>query len=338
MSFADLSTRAQVARLRVTALEALRSYPINVASLKLLNHGFNTTFRVDTTDGRKFALRLNVNSRRSPEQIRAEMAWLDALSRDTDLHLPTPQKTTNDGLMLEVYSPDLERNLFAALFSWLPGKNLGDDATPAQMREVGRAAAILHRHALHWRLPKGTSLASHERLLIDTPNNFDADVPHLNHEARVVVSTVFDKTSHVLRDLFARDTPRVLHADLHNWNLKWARGKLYVFDFDDSCIGVPLLDLAIAAYYQRPDDSLETAMLEGYQSVASLPEFSSAEYEAVVAGRNLLLLNDLVTNTNAKLRALLPQYAANSIKKLRAYLETGVFRHDVPGVISLPTS
>jgi Ser/Thr protein kinase RdoA (MazF antagonist) len=206
------------------------------------------------------------------------------------------------------------------------------------MREVGRAAATLHAHALHWRFPEGAALASLEHPLMNSPNNFDADVPHLNDEARVVVNTVFDKVSGVLRDVFARDTPRILHADLHNWNLKWSRGKLYVFDFDDSGVGVPVQDLAIAAYYQRPDESFEAAMLEGYQTVASLPAFSSAEYEAIVAGRNILLLNDLITNTNADLRAMLPRYAANSILKLRAYLETGVFKHDVPGVVSLPTS
>jgi Ser/Thr protein kinase RdoA (MazF antagonist) len=338
MSFANLSTRAQVARLRITALEALRSYPLEVADLKLLNHGFNTTFRVDTTDGRKFALRLNVNSRRSPQQIRAEMAWLDALSRETELRLPTPQPTKDGRLMTEVHSPDLERNLFAALFSWLPGKNLGDDATPAQMREVGRAAAILHQHALNWRFPKGASLVSLQHPLMDSPNNLEADVPHLNDEARVVVNTVFNKVSDVLRDVFARDTPRALHADLHNWNLKWARGKLYVFDFDDSGVGVPMQDLAIAAYYLRPDEALEAAMLEGYQTVASLPSFSSEEYETIVAGRSLVLLNDLITNTNAELRAMLPRYAANSVTKLRAYLETGVFKHDVPGLIQAASS
>ena len=45
----------------------------------------------------------------------------------------------------------------------------------------------------------------------------------------------------------------MLHADLHNSNLKWCRGRLYVFDFDDSAIGVPMQDLAISAYYLRDE-------------------------------------------------------------------------------------
>ncbi len=333
MTFETLSTRAQISRLRVTALEALRQYPLEVTKLKLLNHGFNTTFGVRTTRGERFALRLNVNSRRSEQQLGAESAWLEALGRDTDLNLPAPQCNRDGNLNSSVHSPDLNRDLTATLFSWLPGKDLGDDATPAQMREVGRAAAILHGHALEWKMPEGAALVSLEHPLMDSPNNFSIDTPLLDDEARSVIQTIFSRVSVVLHDLFARDTSRALHADLHSWNLKSARGELYVFDFDDSGIGVPMQDLAIAAYYLRPDAALESALLEGYQSVAALPVYSSAEYEAIIAGRNLVLLNDLLVNTTAELTALLPRYVPNSITKLRSFLETGVFKHDVAGLI-----
>ncbi len=333
MTFESLSTRAQVAHLRVTALEALRQYPLTVASLKLLNHGFNTTFGVRTADGQRFALRLNVNSKRSQQQLSAESAWLEALGRDTDLNLPVPQYNREGRLNSSVHSPDLNRDLTATLFSWLPGKDLGDDATPAQMREVGRAAATLHRHALEWRFPDGAALVSLEHPLMDSPNNFGIDTPLLNDDAHSVIQSVFARVSVVLHDLFARDTPRALHADLHNDNLKWARGKLYVFDFDDSGIGVPMQDLAIAAYYLRPDEALEAALLEGYQTVVALPAYSSAEYEAIIAGRNLVLLNDMLVVTNAELTALLPRYVPNSVTKLRYFLETGVYKHDITGLI-----
>ena len=84
-AFEDLSRRAQVARLASTARQALRASPIEVRRLQLVSHGYNTIFRVDTVDGRKFALRLNVNSNRTPQQLRAEIAWLTALATDTDL-------------------------------------------------------------------------------------------------------------------------------------------------------------------------------------------------------------------------------------------------------------
>ena len=82
--FAALTSGQQVHQLRAVALEALRAYPLEVNRLSLLSHGFNTIFRVDDARGQKFALRLNVNSRRSLENVRAELAWLEALNRETD--------------------------------------------------------------------------------------------------------------------------------------------------------------------------------------------------------------------------------------------------------------
>jgi Ser/Thr protein kinase RdoA (MazF antagonist) len=332
MNFVDLPSRAQVHRLRQTAMNALNQYPLEVKTLRLLNHGFNTTFGVRTVTNQKFALRLNVNSRRSTAQIKAEMSWLAALSKDTELHLPTPQPNRQGALLSNVYSPDLGRDLPTALFSWLPGKDLGDDATPLHMREVGRVAARLHAHAKGFTLPVGAALSSLEHPLMDSPNHFLLEHPHLTPERREVIDATFMQVERVLKDLFARERPMVLHADLHNWNLKWSRGKLYVFDFDDSGIGLPMQDLAIAAYYLRDETQLETALLEGYQTLAPLPAYSQAEYEAILAGRNLVLWNDLLVNTTFELRTLLPRYAHNSTLKLRHYLETGVYKHDVPGL------
>ncbi len=151
-----------------------------------------------------------------------------------------------------------------------------------------------------------------------------------------MIDEAFERVQRQYDALFAGVDRQPLHADLHVWNLKWHRGRLAVFDFDDSGIGVPAQDLAISAYYLRDNAAQEAALLEGYQELRSLPPFTSEQYEAMVASRNLVLLNDVVTTTNAEFLAILPRYVPNSIVKLRAYLETGVFRHDVPGLIPPP--
>ena len=333
MSFAALSQRAQVVRLRPTALAALRAYPFTVRRLRVLNHAYNTTFRVDTQDGPTFALRINVNSRRTPQQIGAEMAWLAALAHDIELQVPEPQPTRDGHLLQELWNPALGRALPVTVFSWLPGPNLGRHATPAQMCEVGRAAATLHAHALGWTLPPGTALSRLRDPLMDTPNRLIREHALLTPERRDIVLAALARVEDALGRVSVQDTPRVLHADLHNWNLKWNRGRLSVFDFDDSGVGVPMQDLAISAYYLRPRVELETALLDGYASAAPLPTYAQADYEAIVAGRSLVLLNDLLENTTADLRDLLARHVPNAVTKLRHYLETGVFRHDVEGLI-----
>lgn len=336
MRFEDRSVRGQVALLRPSAWEVLRQYPIEVASLRLLNHGFNTTFRVDTTDGQRFALRLNVNSRRTDAFIGAEMAWLAALSEETDLWVPTPQRTHDGALLTHVDCPALGRRIPAALFAWLPGRDLGEEATPRQMRAVGRAAAQLHAHGEQWRLPAGTELPAIDKVLMDSDDAL-ADHPLVSAADRALLDEVHGHLQRHFDALFAGAPRQPLHADLHIWNLRWYRGRLAVLDFDDSGIGVPVQDLAICTYYLRDDAAQEAALLEGYQELRPLPAFTSDQFEALVASRNLVLLNDVVATNNAEFIEMLPRYVPNSLTKLRAYMSTGVFRHDVPGLIPPPS-
>jgi Ser/Thr protein kinase RdoA (MazF antagonist) len=332
--FEELLTGQQVHRLRRSAFETLSQYPVEVQRLRLLYHGFNTTFRVDTTDGRRFALRLNVNSRRTPANLRAEIAWLAALAEDTNLNVPSPQRTLDGSLRCDVYSTELGRHLPAALFSWLPGADLGDEATTQQMRAVGRAAATLHTHAESWTLPEGAELPPINTPLIDVPNHIsDLDHPLLTPPRREVIDAAFIETQRRYDEVFANARPHALHADLHNGNLKWCRGQLSVFDFDDSGMGLPMQDLAIAAYYLRDEMELEAALLDGYQELRPLPTYTEAQYEAMVASRNLILLNDVFVIATAEIRSMLPRYVPNSVTKLRYYLDRGVYRHDVPGLI-----
>jgi len=335
MNFGELSTRAQIARLRKVALAAAAQYPVEVRSLRLLQHGFNTTFRVDTASGEKFALRLNVNSKRTAANLAAEAQWLWALGQDTDLWVPVPQHTISGDLTTSVWSPDLDRNVKAVLFSWLPGKELGDEPTAPKMREVGRTLAVLHRHGAAWRPQGEATLPVLDRPYWEMPNRLIEENSPLNAAQIDVVSRVMEGVSQVVAELFAQGVAQPIHTDPHNWNMKWCRGRLSIFDFDDSAVGPPVFDLAIATYYLRPQQESAAAMIEGYRAESPLPVYTAEQFEALVAHRNVLLLNDLLATLHSEPRALLPRYIANTEIKLRGYLDTGTYRHDVDGVVPL---
>jgi hypothetical protein len=46
-------------------------------------------------------------------------------------------------------------------------------------------------------------------------------------------------------------------------------------------------------------------------------------------------LNELLGTTSPEFRAMLPRYAENTVIKLRNFMHTGEYRHDLPGVIPL---
>jgi hypothetical protein len=64
-----------------------------------------------------------------------------------------------------------------------------------------------------------------------------------------------------------------------------------------------------------------------------VPEHTREQFESLVASRNVALLNDLVTVDAAWARETVPTYLANTMTKLRSFLRTGVYRHDVDGLV-----
>jgi Ser/Thr protein kinase RdoA (MazF antagonist) len=333
--FARLSPRSQVHRLRAAAADVLTHWPIEVARLRVVHHGFNTTFRVDAADGRTFALRLNVNSHKTPAALQAEMAWIAALSTETDVVVPVPQRTVADALTTEVFVPSLGRALPAVLFSWLRGPNVEDVATGRHRRELGRVTAQLHTHAEGWSLPAGAELPSTD--VYWTPEYPMLTAAHelFDDERRALYGQVVEQIRRVSVELSAMAPHHVLHADLHLGNTKWYRGHLAVFDFDDALVGVRHHDLAISSYYLRPDQALVDALFEGYASVRPVPEMTSEQFETLLAARNVLLVDELLTTESADFVALLPRFLDNSDIRQRHFLDAGEFRHDLPGVVPL---
>lgn len=336
IGFEDLTSRQQVYRLRRAAFDVLREWPIEVARLRVIRHDYNATFRVETTTGHLFALRLNVNSRRTPGELTAEAEWLTALAHDTDLLVPVPQRTREGALRSEVYVEELGRSLPAVLMSWLPGRELGFGASVAHLRVVGSLAADLHDHGAAWQLPPGAEMPRFDDPLFNDVDRLSehVDLDLWGADARQVVTESLARTRAAFAQVVAASPVFPLHADLHGGNLMLDHDKIAVFDFDDSGWGPPLLDLAIATYYLRSSDRRHEALLEGYVAQRTLPDHSDAQFEALLASRNLLLMNDVLASTTASVRDFTPRYLRNSVTKLRHYLETGSYRHDIEGLES----
>ncbi len=197
---------------------------------------------------------------------------------------------------------------------------------------MGRITAVLHRHAAEWAIPAGAEFQRVDGLMMDSPDRLSAGHPLVSIEQRHVLVEAIEHVAPLFDRMVGEGRPMPIHADLHQWNVKWLRGRMSVFDFDDAGIGVPAQDLAITTYYLPPDGEFRSALLDGYRMVAPLPPFTDEQLQAALAGRTLLLLNDLIAIENRSLREMAPRYLADSVIRLRAYLESGVYRSDVPGV------
>lgn len=337
MSFAELSDRAQVGRLRAAAVEALAAYPVEPVRLRLLRHDYNTTFRLDTAGGERFAVRIGVNRRKPVAALEAEMAWLDALARDTEVVVPAPLATRDGRLHAPAEVDGVDGPLHLVVMSWLPGRDLDEPTAPA-MRELGRQMALLHDHASGWVRPGGIELPVIDTVLMDSPDRLRHPHPDVSDGQRALFVRALERIEPAFEAMIEAGERMPIHGDLHPWNVKWLRGRMALFDFDDAGIGVPAQDLAITSFYLPDDDrrtDVEAALLDGYRSRRDLPPYTPEQFHAALAGRTLLLLNDLLDQTAGQSRRLVATYANNVEHRMRAYLESGVYRARVPGVVPL---
>jgi Ser/Thr protein kinase RdoA (MazF antagonist) len=293
-----LSRRAQIGWLRRLARTALADYDLGEARLTLLAHLYNTTFRVDTAGGQRYVLRIHRAGTPTVESVGAELSWLAALRRDTDLQVPAPVPARS-GKLLTVAAvpgvgPEGTRPHICVVFRWLTGRRVNTGLKPAHLEIAGTLMARLQDHATQFGPPPGFA-----RGRVDWPVETARGLP--DPFAPEVIAACHDLVAGALSAEEAAQVTAVLervraaehalgqgpaafgliHADLHQYNLLFEHGAVRAIDFDDCGFGPLLYDLAVplSELYGRAEyPALRAGLLAGYRRVRPL----SAEHEACV--------------------------------------------------------
>ena len=302
------------------ANQALGSYPLEIKEVALINNEYNATFKVLTKDGTQFALRVNVNSPRSVENLKAEIAWVNFLRDDARVEVPHPISTIEDQYFVTVTN-DLGNSEFkCVLYSWLEGEELGDEPTPEQIRSLGAAMATLHVSSKDFKLPAGAGLPSFKDPMWETEDFLLSEKSVLDPEAKSLIAQALTVIKSEIDELYRQHPQQIIHADLHGWNVMWHDEKVAVFDFDDCGLGLPIQDLATAIYYLDTPEQ-DAALKEGYASVAPLPEYSESQMQMFMIQRRIILLNYLYETSNEEHRAMIPEYLEESLRRISKFLQ-----------------
>jgi Ser/Thr protein kinase RdoA (MazF antagonist) len=266
-----------------------------------------------------FALRININSPRTPENLKAEIAWVRSLAQDSRVLVPVPI-ANNDGIFYtSIFHEASQRTLHCVLYSWLSGAELGDEPTAEQLHALGAAMATMHLASKDFSCPAGSTLPSFNDPLWETEDFLLSEKSVLDSPMRDVISQAMDVIRSETQRLFSESKPQIIHADLHGWNVMWDNGTLAVFDFDDCGFGLPLQDLATAIYYLDTPEQ-DAALKEGYASVAPLPEYTQRDLDMLLLQRRIILLNYLYETTNAEHRSMLPEYLEETLRRVEKFL------------------
>jgi Ser/Thr protein kinase RdoA (MazF antagonist) len=189
---------------------------------------------------------------------------------------------------------------------------------------LGELSARLHAHAQTYRHPNHLSLLTLDRVFYfpEPVVLFEERFADLfPPERKAIYQKAIDWAQDSIDQLQASGAPmRILHGDLHQWNVRIARGVLSPIDFEDLTLGWPVQDIAITLYYLFPLEnfpSLRSAFQEGYTRHRPWPEQHPGEIDSFIAARGMGLANLVLNEPNIAARGDAAEFVKRIEERLR---------------------
>ena len=230
-------------QLRQLARAALDQHGVTVGRLRWMGEHSNHLFRCDTATGDRLVVRVCLPNGRSDAELDAELAWLAALARDTDLTVPQPRFSTH------VTTPDVPAGGRCIAFAWVQGRHCEQRPSRRLVADLGRVLATLHAHARRFRPPEGFTRPTLDIQYLtwtDTWHAAQLTGCHLDPATGRLLGEVADRVQAALAQLGTDPAVHgLVHADLHLGNVLDHHGQARPLDFDDAAWGHYAMDLAI---------------------------------------------------------------------------------------------
>lgn len=323
----------EATRLRPLVDRVLDQYAIDEREVTHLATHSNVMFRVVTRKGHQFVLRVGTPHSNTRSNIDIEVAWLDALIRETPLFVVEPIRTRGGRLIVDEMDPELGKERPCVLFRWIPGSPMGEGTGPFGYRLLGEMSASLQEHGRSWEPPEVERARSWDRIFYYDPD-FDPiviDDPVYGHlfdkpRQRIIVKAAY-LAREVLKQSWDEDRAQIVHGDLHEWNVHISGRSLYAFDFEDVMYAMPAQDVAISLYHTRNTDQrdeIRDAFRKGYESVLPWPVEDQAQLDGFHAARQIMLMNYAA-------RALPVKEAEDFLERVFPWLDTYAGRYGGPG-------
>ena len=330
--FETLTYDQQIQHLTDAAQTVLAQFGLPDAEVTPLLYVHNAVFAVIAPTGEKYTLRLLRPGSRPDSWLYSELAWLEAITRETRLCVPRPLRTASGERFALAAVTGLDTPLRAALLHWLDGAALPpEQISVEQAHRLGHYLGELHRFSRVFQPAPGF-----ERPRLDWEGLF-GEQSQYNPGAGARIFTpehmqVFDAVAENVRltmGTLGQSAANfgLIHGDFIAKNILFRGESICVLDFDNSGYGYYLYDLAplllqwsaLAQYA-----ALKAALWAGYTAIHPLPDEQQNHVETFVAARHVASCRWIASNlSNPQVSARAPQIIATRVEELRQYLQTG---------------
>jgi Ser/Thr protein kinase RdoA (MazF antagonist) len=232
------------------------------------------------------------------QEIRSELAWIDALRRDAVIETAAPIAGRNGELVQTLASPSGRPSRYAVAFEWVPGQEPQAGVGSCHwFEQLGELSAKMHAHARSWTLPPGFC-----RRRWDLEAMVGAKGYWGSWRAAIALTSAgtaaLEQTLGFIRqriERFGMGPQRfgLVHADLRLANLLVSEPHLRIIDFDDCGFSWFLYDFASAVSFIEHEPivpELMRAWIRGYARVAPLSLEELQEIPTFVVLRRILLM------------------------------------------------
>lgn len=317
----------QIRRLRQLAEGAIARYSIGEHKLHFINHGENTTFRVDTTRHGRFLLRLHRHGYHSREALVEELAFLRHLAR-RGLSVPEPVPTRSGRSLVHASHDGIPEGRYCDLLRWVEGRFIDESVSEKHMFALGQYMGRLRK------LSRGRKVV-HRRYwdsegLVGAEAKFGS-IDFLPGISKATQKIITAGRKAVLADLRAYEDSfpermGLIHADMHFGNFLVKRGgQISAIDFDDCGLGFYAYELAVPLTHLehyatgRRLERLKAFLIEGYAGTASWDEHDQKILARLFLARKLLMLGWMRSRAEIpRFREMLPKGAKRIAERIRS--------------------
>ncbi len=284
--FAQLTQRAQYARLRPIATNLAHQFGLQPQSLKLVHYGYNATYKVTDKDGKLYSLKLILDTPRTESHLHAEVEWCRHLAAN-NLPVAHPISTSVPHAELEGFS----KPVYALCNHWLYGRKLSEQPSPQTLFQISQLTRNIYECPPP---PSQHTFPEYRTTLGESPLMVDDSL----------ITESIQECDETLTILWRNQPATPLHFDLHNWNILNKNGLLQAFDFEYAHVSPPLIEVANLIFnfmLQTPKYDIRPIIWSAFDYRPSDFGLTERQFESLIIARKILFCNDLFLTNNPKL-------------------------------------